>query len=85
MWNNSREREIWTTAIFNFVKAMKYDRSMYDELADMIQTPIVWKLKRRIKTVQHYLIHDQEQKAKEQLYQFMDELWNRKTSRNMMN
>ena len=74
MWKNRREREIWTTAIFNFVKAMKYDRRMYDELADMIQTPIVWKVKRRIKTVQHYLIHDDRETAKKQLRQFMDEV-----------
>jgi hypothetical protein len=76
MWKNRREREIRETAIFNFVDAMKYDRRMYDELSDMIQFPIVWKVKRRIKTVQHYLIHNDKYTAKEQLYQFMDEIEN---------
>ena len=76
MWKNRREREIRETAIFNFVDAMKYDRRMYDELSDMIQFPIVWKVKRRIKTVQHYLIHNNRETAREQLYQFMDEIEN---------
>lgn len=74
MWKNRREREIRETAIFNFVDVMKYDRRMYDELSDMIQAPIVWKVKRRIKTVQHYLIHDDKETARKQLRQFMDEV-----------
>lgn len=74
MWKNRREKEIRETAIFHFVDKMKYDRRMYEELSDMMQTPILWKVKRRIKTVQHYLIHDDRETAKKQLRQFMDEV-----------
>ncbi len=71
-----RERPFYETAYMRYINEYKFSRSLYDEFEKVFDVKLSWKLKRKFKTVQHYLIHNDEKKAREQLYQFMDEVEN---------
>lgn len=73
---NKRERQFYETAYMRYIDENKFSRNVYKCFGEVFEVNLTWKLKRKFKTVQHYLIHNDEKKAREQLYQFMDEIEN---------
>lgn len=58
----------------HYINENKYDRDIYKKFGDMYSIPMVGRLKRKFKSIQHYLIHPDEKEAWHSLRQFMDEV-----------
>jgi len=57
-----------------YINKNKFKRDIYKQFGDMYQIPIVGRLKRKFKSIQHYLINPDEKQARHSLRQFMDEV-----------
>lgn len=74
LWKNKRDRRFWETAWMCYINKNKFKRDIYKQFGDMYQIPIVGRLKRKFKSIQHYLINPDEKQARHSLRQFMDEV-----------
>ena len=62
---NKHDRQFRETSWMNYIDKNKFKREIYKEFWDMYWISITWKLKRKLKSVQHYLINpDNKQRYK---------------------
>jgi hypothetical protein len=71
---NKHDRQFWETSWMNYIDKNKFKRWIYKEFWDMYWISITGKLKRKMKSVQHYLINPDDKQARHSLKQFMDEV-----------
>lgn len=71
---NKSDRRFWETAWLRYIDQNKYDRGIYKKFGDMYDIPMVGRLKKKFKSIQHYLINPDEKEAWHSLRQFMDEV-----------
>ena len=75
LWSK-RDRPFFETLYMKWIIENKYKKDVIQQMEKIIWIPVVWKTKRRFKSIQHYLINEQEKSDKQawhSLQQFMDE------------
>lgn len=76
LWHTKKDRPFWETIWMRYINEHKYSRKIYSMFWDLFWVELSGKLKTKFKTVQHYLIHNEEREAWHQLKQFMDAVEN---------
>lgn len=86
MLRKKRDKPFFETMYMNYIVSNRFNRDLIKNMEQMIWVPITWKIKRKLKSVIHYVINANTHKDKDEawicLWQFMDkcekkadELW----------
>ena len=67
------DRKFYQTIYYRYINDRKYSRRLYKDFEEILWLPISWRLRKKLKSVQHCIIHNQEKEANHFIKQLMEE------------